>query len=89
MKQIWEFPIARTEEQVIEMPMGWGALDIQTQNGHPYLWAIVDPSAKKSKCKFHVIRTGWPFDNDGLTYLGTWQDSGGTYVWHLFYEWNP
>lgn len=62
-------------------------LEVQSQNGWPYVWAIVDDSAPQIDYEIISIGTGWELPdtcNEG-NYLGTVQDSSG-FVWHYFVQ---
>ena len=82
-RQIWKFPIALTEQQEIQMPVGARILCIQVQGKFPCMWAVVDPMAAREHRTFQVVGTGNPVAEEVLrNYVGTWQWEG--YVWHLF-----
>lgn len=78
MKTIWKFPIQNT----LMLPVGFKPLHVAMQMGILTLWAEVDPNAPKEPMQAHVIGTGQPFDETGMTYVGTAQD--GPFVWHLY-----
>lgn len=84
MKQIWKFPIHAISAQSILMPKGAEIVSVQTQQGNPVMWAIVDTHADKEQRKFAVFGTGHNMPKDGLKYIGTWQESNQFLVWHLF-----
>ena len=84
MAQVWKFPIYANSVQSILMPKGAQILSVQTQQGSPVIWAIVDPAADKEKRIFSVYGTGHNMPKDGLKYVGTWQESNQYLVWHLF-----
>lgn len=57
----------------------------------PTIWALVDPEAEVTNHGFLIVGTGneVPQDVEGLpvqwsTYVGTWQQENGTFVFHLF-----
>jgi hypothetical protein len=68
----------------IQMPHGARVLTIQLQHGEPMMWALVDPEAPLVTRQFVVKGTGWDVEHDALVYVGTYQQVGGEYVWHLF-----
>lgn len=60
-------------------------LEIKTQNGQPYIGAIVDDSVTTVAWTIIAWGTGWEVPKELLDveYLGTAQDYEG-YVWHYF-----
>lgn len=59
-------------------------LDIQTQDGVPMLWAIVDLEQQaENPIEIIAIGTGWELPSGVDKYLGTAQDEFG-FVWHYF-----
>jgi hypothetical protein len=84
---VWKFEVPVRDRFEIEMPVGARLLTVQTQNGRPHLWALVNPHAETETRVFWVMGTGHQAaDLDGAEYVGTFQMLGGQYVWHLF-EW--
>lgn len=82
MKTIWKYTI--TPDTFISIPEGARLLSVQTQDNQPQLWALVDPSKPKMGRAFRAIPTGLDFEDEGLTYIDTFQINGGTLVFHLF-----
>ncbi len=82
MKTIWKYAINPKTE--VAMPGGSRLLSVQVQDNQPQLWALVDPERAKVKRNFVSFATGEPFDDTGLTYVGTFQINGGGLVFHLF-----
>lgn len=81
MKAIYKFPV----KTAILMPVGARILALQVQHNVPMLWAICDTSAQTEPRLFNVRGTGFEFDAaDEGAYIGTWQESGGSFVRHLF-----
>lgn len=68
--------------EVVTMPEGAQILSVHVEGGYPYIWALVDPTAQREERHFKLIATRQPFDPDGLTYVGTFHDTGVTL--HLF-----
>ena len=83
-KTIWKYEIPDGQIVTVSMPKGARLLSVQVQRGVPMLWALVDPKAPVERRTFHIAGTGWDFDPDGLNYVGTFQVSGGEFVFHLF-----
>jgi len=97
MTAIWKYPIDALGVQTIEMPYGARILSVQTQpevNEHgsfdrPTLWAVVGEDMPKAKRTIHTYGTGHPIptlDEADLSYIGTYQLSGGRLVFHVFEE---
>jgi hypothetical protein len=86
MDTIWKYPIEINDIQTISLPVGAEILCVQTQNDRPYIWALVDSEAETESCQFLLCGTGEriPANLDHLEYIGTFQQMGGLFVWHLF-----
>lgn len=85
--EVWKYPVFISDEFSLSMPIGSKLLSVQTQFGKPQLWALVNPDVPKTDRRFRLAGSGHPIDpkwSDG--YVGTWQDLGGSFVWHLFAE---
>jgi hypothetical protein len=78
MKQIWKFKV----NGIIQMPADATILAVQSQNGEPHIWALVNPENKMDARMFTIVRTGQLFEDEGTDYIGTFQDE--QFVWHLF-----
>ena len=83
---IWKFPIVRTDEQKIEMPVGAKVLSVQMQNGIPCIWAIIDTDARIESRSIAVVGTGNPCWCFTWAFIGTVAD--GDFMWHVFTEGN-
>lgn len=82
---IWKFPLEITDRQTVSMPGGAQILTVQTQNGTPCLWALVDEGeSEKEDRSIYTQATGGPFVDDpgDLIYIGTYQLP--TLVFHVF-----
>lgn len=67
------------------MPYGAKLLTVQTQNGHPVLWALVDTSHQEENRTIEMRGTGHPMLNaDPDKYLGTFQYLANKLVFHVF-----
>lgn len=86
-KQIWKYELDIELNQTIEMPKGAEILTVQTQNGHPCLWALVDPKQPTEERHIEMFATGEPIHCDmGVyrTYINTFQSHDGLLVFHIF-----
>lgn len=81
MERILKYPIAITDEFVIEMPKKHKILVADVINHQAYIWALVDPDSEKVHVNFVIYGTGHAIDKPG-EYVGTVQSMGG--VWHIF-----
>jgi hypothetical protein len=85
VKTIYKYPVVVDDEFSVDLPDGAQILSVDTQQGEPMMWAMVDPTAPKSKRAFRVIGTGHPIDDaDHLSFVGTFQVRGGSLIFHLF-----
>jgi len=81
---IWKFCLEVTDYQCLDMPRGAHLLSVQTQDGVPQLWAIVDPSAVKENRFILTVGTGNPMPAGCGSFLGTYQLYLGKQVYHVF-----
>lgn len=88
MSTIWKFPVPlykqgmASADPVIDMPRGAKVLTLQVQDGHPMLWAAVDPGQPTEPRQFAIVGTGHALPDNAGAYVGTWQST--IYVFHLF-----
>ena len=69
----------------LELPEGADILTVQTQHGVPQLWALIDDIVPFTTRRFKVLGTGHSAEEvDGIDYLGTFQLSGGSLIFHVF-----
>ncbi len=85
-RTIWKYPIPITDAFTIDMPRGARILSLDTQNGGPTIWALVDPAAEKVPRAFRLFGTGHEveIDTERADFIGTFQVSDGALVFHLF-----
>ena len=81
--EIWKFGINAATIS-IDMPKGAQPLCVQVQRDVPCIWAIVNPSAEMEKVKVEIYGTGHTMPENPGKYIGTFQVSGGVYVFHVF-----
>ena len=82
---IWKYSIAFDTPFFIDMPIGAKVLSVQTQYNDPVMWALVDPDVDMKRRHFRIFGTGHTVHSDHeMTYIGTFQLLGGSFVGHLF-----
>ena len=87
--KVFKYSFDVADRVVLDMPYGAEVLCVQTQDNRPNIWAKVSPNLVKEKRVFRIFGTGHPISDDAkLTYVGTFQLVGGTFVGHLFEEVN-
>lgn len=87
MKTVWKYALEVADEQVIEMPANAHILTVQTQQGTPCIWALVDPTRPYEPRKLLIAGTGHErkdLDDVGVSYIGTFQVMGGGLIFHVF-----
>ena len=86
MKTIWKFILPPIDDVLsISMPIGAQVLTVQTQQGHPCIWALVEPNNPKEDRRFALAGTGHSIEfSEAMDYIGTFQIRQGTLVFHLF-----
>lgn len=79
---VWKFLLG---PNVNNIPMSAGArlLHVHEQGGQAYLWAEVDPTARRSPRYVRVVATGQEFPLGG-SYIGTFHLDG--LVFHVYDE---
>lgn len=88
MKTIYKYPLSITETQTISLPESHKVLEINVQNGKPYLWVLVDTKTNAKLQKIQMYGTGEPVAEDIGLYLGTAHLNGGALVVHVFMDCN-
>ena len=85
MQTIWKYPIPAEDSFTLELPDMAQPLCVQTQQGTPYLWVLLDSTYRTRPWQFYVLNTGQPVGERRLgRYLGTFQLEAGTLVFHCF-----
>ena len=80
-KTIWKFELEPTDEQFIEMPMGYELLSVAMQNGRLYFWVVVRPNNPPVTAQIRIFGAGNPVEYGSMKFLGTVLD---TQLWHVF-----
>jgi hypothetical protein len=88
MRTIWKFRIQPTHLgmlSTIAMPLGAKILCVQAQDGVANIWAMIpDTNAGDVDRTFEVFATGGAINEASRSYVGTFQISGGEYIFHVF-----
>lgn len=85
-KTIWKYSVKDDGDFTAKIPRGATYLSVQTQAGAPMMWFLVDPDADMEVRQFRVVGTGWAFDPNRLSFLGTYQLHGGDFVFHFVFH---
>lgn len=80
MNIIWKFKL----DEKIYLPIGAKILTIQTQQGQPFIWALVNNSKDMEERYFRVFGTGQPMNDFKGEYIGTYQQLNGLLIFHVF-----
>ena len=81
---IQKYPIAASPgTQTISLPRGARVLTAQSQGAQLMLWAMVDSNVPAETRTVCILGTGDMVPNQPLEYVGTVQEQGGFYVWHV------
>jgi len=87
-QSIWKYEFETTDTFSIVMKLDAEILCVQTQDGQPCIWAMVNTgSLDMEERYFEIFATGHPIKNETGTkrkYIGTYQLRGGALVFHLF-----
>lgn len=84
MKTVYKYPIDLTDVQSIAMPQGAASIMVHVQDGHPYIWAVVDTDALMVLYRFYVVGTGNPMPDDAGRHHGSFMLHNGALVFHVF-----
>lgn len=93
-RAVWKYPLGNWETGMYsaEMPFGAEVLDLQTQDGMPTMWALVNPDAVKEQRHFIIVGTGHIYASPSHSgaalssegFVGTFQQMDGALVFHVF-----
>lgn len=89
VRRVYKYEIMPGDDIEIEMPRGAEPLSVQTQQGVPMLWALVDPHAPLVTRRFRLTGTGHDIGTDiaarvAFRFVGTFQLIASGLVFHLF-----
>lgn len=86
MKKIYKYQLGVDGESIVINSPVKQFLHIESQNGWPMVWAMIDSTLERCKYEVMCMGTGWPLPDeliDESVYLGTALDRAG-FVWHYF-----
>lgn len=86
---ILKYELMLRDLQLRILPRHAQPLTVQMQRGKPMMWALVDTTDPEvEEIAVYTIGTGQPFPPgaDVATYLGTYLQGNGEFVWHVFWR---
>jgi hypothetical protein len=85
VKTIHKYPLDTDNEDKITvmMPRVAKIVMVGSQNGEPFLWAIVDSESPLIARHYRLIATGEPIPG-GHTHVASFTRNNGESTWHLF-----
>lgn len=88
MKAVYRYELKPLLEQSISMPKGATALGAYTQDGTPYVFALVDTGQEEMQ-PMTIVSTGTgqaiqDADARKMRYIGSTLTDGGALAWHVF-----
>jgi hypothetical protein len=86
MKKIYKYQLGIDGQSIVINSPVKQFLHVESQQGWPMIWAMVDSTLERCKYEVMCMGTGWPLPDeliDESEYLGTALDGAG-YVWHYF-----
>jgi len=86
MNAVYKYTLTMDDWVTINMPRGAEPLCVQVQDGHPCLWARVDPSAPRVARNFRIAGTGHDLGSDVGRHIDSFQMANGSLVFHVFAE---
>ena len=84
MRTVWKWTFIIRDHVAVEMPKGAKILSVQMQGNTPCFWAEVDPKEEKEVRHFEIYGTGHMLCDTPKKYIGTFQVSNGTLVFHVY-----
>ena len=66
------------------MPTDAKILAVNEQNDNACLWAECHPNADLEQRDFRIYGTGHELPDEPGDYVGTFQQAGGKYIWHVY-----
>lgn len=83
--KIFKYPIDIDDTITVRMHKDARILHVDTQDGEPMLWAMIDPEMPLVDRVLYIRGTGHELgEARHANYIGTFQMAGGRLVWHVF-----
>ncbi len=85
MKTIHKYAldVTRDNKATVMMPLVAKIVMVGSQEGHPFLWAIVDSDSPLLERHYRLIATGQPIPG-GYNHVASFTRNNGESTWHLF-----
>jgi hypothetical protein len=85
VKTIHKYSLDTTNEDeiMVMMPRVARIVMVGSQNGQPFLWAIVDSESPLIARHYRLIATGQPIPG-GYAHVASFTRNNGESTWHLF-----
>lgn len=86
-KTIWKYPFDVNDVVKLTIQKNAEILTLQTQQGQPCLWALVDPKEETVEKTFEIYGTGHSIDNNPTNkrkYVGSFQIFNQALIFHMF-----
>jgi len=87
IKRVYKYEVPVMDVVTIQLPIGAEILTVQSQNGIPCIWALIDPVNPYKDRTFRLAGTGHSIEVNNEVkenYIGTFQLENGLLVFHLF-----
>ena len=86
MKTIFKYPLTGASYQDLYMPTNAQILKLDTQNGTPCIWALIDPNESIERIEIRIFYTGEPIyeADERLHYIGTYKQNEDSLIFHVF-----
>ncbi len=82
---VWKFGLNPQHVNSLLVPKGGKVLSVQTQDGEPQMWILVDRHEPLEQRKFLIYGTGHSIPSENIgTFVGTFQQEAGALIFHVF-----
>lgn len=91
MRTIYKYDLSTSSHQVLRIPEGYEVLSVQYQRNSLVLWCLVEDTAPCQGVEIRVFGTGHGMADylSAKNYIGTVQEPGTPWVWHIFHFARP
>lgn len=85
MRKVFKYTIEPNDYFTLSLPFGAQILSVQEQDGHPRLWALVDPHEERVELHtFRFVGTGHGIEDLNMIFIDTIQFKELGLVFHVF-----